>query len=125
MEPQQCQVTALAQSLRLSEEDALQILPYIIKTIFHFLHFYIFHFYLKKRLKVFIPIYLENVGQVSQVECVVKLDSCGQETVSHLVVQADGGLNHSGSTFLNCHAEELLLYVTVEDLTENGLLSLR
>lgn len=75
-------------------------------------------------MKVFVLIYLENVGQISQVECVVKLDGCGQEAVSQLVVQADGGLNHSASTPLNRRAEELLLQVTVEDLAEDGLLSL-
>lgn len=71
-----------------------------------------------------LPIYLENVGQVSQVERVVELDGRGQEAVIQLVVQSDGGLNHGGSTSLNRRAEELLLQVTLEDLAEDGPLSL-
>lgn len=116
MEPQQCQVTAPAQSLRLSKEDPLQSTADISRSDFRF--------YLETNEEVFVLIYLENVGQVSQVECVVKLDGCGQEAVSHPVVQADGGLNHSGSTSLNRHAEELLLQVAVEDLAEDGPLRL-
>lgn len=116
MEPQQCQVTALAQSLRLSKEDALQSTTCIIIVIIDLIW--------KTNSKVSVLIYLENVGQVSQVECVVELDGRGQEAVSQLVVQTDGGLNHSGSTSLNRRAEELLLQVTLEDLAEDGLLCL-
>lgn len=76
------------------------------------------------KFKVFILIYLENVGQVSQVKCVLKLHGCWEEAVRHLVVQADGSLNNSGSTSLNLCAEELLLKVTVEYLTKNSLLGL-
>lgn len=34
--------------------------------------------------------YLEDVGEVSEVENVVELDSCGQESGSHLPVQPQG-----------------------------------
>lgn len=73
----------------------------------------------KKKLKP-PSFYLEDVGEVSEVEDVVELDGGGEEGGGHTLVESQSQLDQSGATLLEGGAEALATQVLRQDGGVNG-----
>ena len=62
--------------------------------------------------------HLEDVGEISEVKDVVKLDGCWEEGGGHSGVELNGTCHNLVHTLLNVRRESTLAYV----LRENGLI---
>ena len=67
--------------------------------------------------------YLEDVGEVAQVEDVVELDGGGQEGVRHAVVQRDGAVHHRRAHLDDAAVEGALLQVLRQDAVVDAVKS--
>ena len=64
---------------------------------------------------------LEHIGQVSEVEDVVELDSCWRENLCTFCMKSKGGINNVGTNLLDIHIE--LVYGVLEMILQNCVIN--
>lgn len=74
----------------------------------------------KKKVKAAVFFYLEDVGEVSEVEDIVELDGGGEEGGGHTLVESQSQLDQRGATLLEGGAEALATQVLRQDGGVNG-----